>query len=77
MEAIPPSLVAKGLLVTLVRNVAWIVGNIAERLQVSLPVLLFEERCPLFMRWIPKLPLNWARTKHGPIFGGLCSSRGL
>ena len=77
MKAIPPSLAVKALLVTLVRNVAWIVGNIAERLQVSLPVLLFEERCPLFMRRIPKLPLNWARTKHGPIFGDLYSPRGL
>lgn len=77
MEAIPASLVVKGLLVTLVRNVAWVVGNIAERLQVSLPVLRFKKRCPLFMRGIPKLPLNWARAKHGPILGGLCSSRGL
>lgn len=71
MEAIPSSLVVKGLFVTLIRNVAWKIRNVAEWLQIGFAMLLFQKLGPFFMRRIPKLPLNWSRAEHGTILGRL------
>lgn len=71
MKAISSSSLMKGLLVTLIGDVARVFGNVAKGLQIGLAVLLFQKCGAFFVRRIAKLPLDRPRTKHSTVLDGL------